>query len=90
MDRPPSQRARSAAALLPAAGLLLLMPPIITLFAGTARPFGIPLIVLYLFGVWAALVLGAAWLAQRLREPEASGESVASAPSPAADAPPPA
>ena len=63
---PPSPRAQSAAVVVPLAGLFLLMPPFITLFATQGRLGGIPLIVLYMFGVWAALVLLTAWLARRL------------------------
>ena len=66
MERPPSQRAQSAAVVVPFLGLFLLLPPLIDLFVGPQRPFGIPLIVLYVFGVWAALVMAAAWLAPRL------------------------
>lgn len=59
----PGERARDAAVLLPVLGLFLLMPPVIGLFALPLRVAGVPLIVLYLFGVWFALLLGAAWLA---------------------------
>lgn len=59
----PTERARDAAMLLPALGLFLLMPPVIGLFALPLRVAGVPLIVLYLFGVWFALVLGAALMA---------------------------
>lgn len=71
MDRAPSHRAKSAAVLLPLLGLFLLFPPFVTLFIGPARPFGIPLIVLYLFGVWAAVVLATALLVRRLQVPAA-------------------
>jgi hypothetical protein len=59
-------RARDAAALLPLLGLFLLMPPVITLFAGEADIAGIPLIVVYVFGIWLALVACAALLSRRL------------------------
>lgn len=51
-------------------GLWLLMPPAISLFVGPFSLFGIPALVLYLFGVWLALILGAALLARRLPRAE--------------------
>ena len=67
MERAPSHRARSAAVLVPLIGLFLLMPPFITVFTGPVRPWGIPLIVVYIFCVWVALVLVTALLVRRLR-----------------------
>jgi hypothetical protein len=68
-----SARARDAARLLPIFGLFLLMPPVISLFAVPADVAGVPLLVLYLFAVWLALVLGAALLG-RLLEPRTAPE----------------
>lgn len=62
-------RVRDAAALLPALAVLLLMPPVITLFTGPHTVGGVPLIVAYLFGVWLALIVAAALLARRLAPP---------------------
>lgn len=76
--RPASARLRDAAMLLPAIGTFLFLPPAITLFVGTGTLGGVPLIVLYLFGVWLVLIACAAVLARRLADP----------PPPAADAPP--
>jgi hypothetical protein len=59
-----AERARDAAALLPLAASILFLPPFILLFAVPVRVGGIPLIVVYTFVVWAALVL-AAWLLAR-------------------------
>jgi membrane protein implicated in regulation of membrane protease activity len=59
-------RLRDAAVVLPVLGAFLLMPPIIALFAGDADA-GVPRVVAYLFGVWLALIVAAAWLARRLR-----------------------
>ena len=73
-----SSKARDAAVALPLFGVLLLMPPVISLFAAPADPFGIPLIVLYLFGTWAGLIACAALLARRLgrtQPAEAAGDS---------------
>jgi hypothetical protein len=52
--------------VLPVFGLFLLMPPLISLFAAPAAFGGVPLIVLYLFAVWAGLIACAALLARRL------------------------
>jgi hypothetical protein len=65
MDQP-SPRAQNAAVLVPLVGLFLLMPPFISLFGAPVRLFGLPLIVLYMFGVWAALIALTWWLARRL------------------------
>ncbi|HMN20994.1 MAG TPA: hypothetical protein PKA16_06330 [Ottowia sp.] len=65
--------ASNAAVVLPLLGLFLLMPPVITLFARGTGFVGVPLIVLYVFGVWGALIAGAALLARRLG-PEPSAE----------------
>lgn len=62
-----SARARDAAIALPLLGLFLLMPPIIGLFAVPVDIAGVPLIVIYLFGVWLALVLAAALLGRALQ-----------------------
>jgi hypothetical protein len=66
----PPGRLRDAAVLLPLAGLLLLVPPVIPLFvADVVRPFGLPAIVAYVFGVWLGLIGCAALIARRLRPP---------------------
>ncbi len=64
-----ASRARDAAKLLPVLGVFLLMPPVITLFAMQADLGGVPLIVVYLFGVWLALIAAAALLARALAPP---------------------
>jgi hypothetical protein len=63
---PDPARITDAARLLPILGAFLLMPPLVTLFAVSADLGGVPLIVVYLFGVWLALIVCAAWLARRL------------------------
>lgn len=89
MERPLSQRVQSAAVVVPVLGLFLFMPPFVTLFAGPARAPGIPLIVAYIFGVWAVLLVATALLARRLGadEPPATPQSP-SQPPPASDADP--
>ncbi len=65
-----SPRARDAAAVLPLLGLFLLMPPVITLFVAAIDIAGVPLIVVYVFGVWLSLIVCAALLARRLAQPD--------------------
>lgn len=47
------------------AGLLLLNYPILSLFDRPATLFGLPLLHLYLFVVWLALIGAAAWIVER-------------------------
>lgn len=63
---PPPGRVRDAAVLLPLLGLVLLMPPVITLFVASVLVAGIPLVVVYLFCVWLGLIASTALLARRL------------------------
>ncbi len=52
------------AVLLPLAGLVLIMPPLVLIASNASTIFGIPSIVLYLFAVWFGLI-GSAFLLQR-------------------------
>jgi hypothetical protein len=65
-------RVQDAARLLPLVGVILLMPPVVSLFVADATVGGVPLIVVYLFCTWLALIGFAAWLARRLSPPERS------------------
>ena len=66
-------RARDLALIVPASGTIALMPPLIGLFARPdAGVFGIPLIVVYLFGLWLALIVMAMLVASRLRKTDES------------------
>ena len=47
------------------AGLLLLDHPLLSLFDRPLWPAGIPLLHLYLFVVWAGLVIAIAWIVER-------------------------
>jgi hypothetical protein len=62
-------KTRSLALLLPLLGLFLLMPPAVLAFGIPRTIGGVPLIVLYIFAVWAFLIVSAAWLARRLGAP---------------------
>ena len=66
---PDSQGARDAATVLPVVTSILLMPPVILIFAVPAALAGIPLILIYIFGVWAAVIAAAVLLARRLGRP---------------------
>lgn len=68
------QRVREAARLLPLAGLFLVLPPLITLFAVPVDVAGVPLLVLYFFAVWLGLVLAAALLGRALAVPAPPGD----------------
>ena len=48
-------------------GCLFLLPPLAGIFQLDLRLFGIPFTGLYLFGVWAALIIGCALLSRRLQ-----------------------
>lgn len=63
-------RYRDLAVLLPLAGGFLLMSPLIVAFNSVRLAFGLPVIVLYVFGVWLLLILGAIFLARHLAEDE--------------------
>ena len=65
-----------AATLLPIAAAVLFLPPFILVFAAPVLVAGIPLIVVYVFGAWAFVVL-CAWLVARhcTDEPDAVNTS---------------
>jgi hypothetical protein len=86
LDSPQTpQGALDAATVLPFVAAMLLAPPIILIFAVPVMLAGIPLILIYVFGVWAVIILSAALLARRLskaegifsedKPPEAGGQS---------------
>jgi hypothetical protein len=62
-----------------AAGFLLLVPPLVQLFNHEVRVAGVPQIVVYLFGVWAALIVGTVLLTRHLApdhaDPQDEGDS---------------
>lgn len=64
-----TSKAPDAAVVLPVFGMFLLLPPAISLFAAPVVIWGVPLIVLYVFGIWAGLIVCAALLARRLDSP---------------------
>lgn len=46
-------------------GLVCFMPPVLGIFSKPVAPFGLPLLYVWLFAVWAALILLAARAAER-------------------------
>ncbi|MCF6273274.1 MAG: hypothetical protein L3J37_08815 [Rhodobacteraceae bacterium] len=60
------RKLRDSAVLLPVLGAFLLVSPLITIFTGAGTLFGLPLIFIYIFGVWLGLVLAARAMARRL------------------------
>lgn len=74
MRRPGSMSERSIALLLLA--VLAFVPPFLAVFDRPVRPFGVPLLYLYLFVAWAAIVGLIALVAERGgRGPPERGES---------------
>jgi hypothetical protein len=61
-------RDRSVALLL--VGIVFLMPPMVRIGLIDVTVFGLPFALVYLFGVWGFLVIGAALLARPLRDSE--------------------
>ena len=54
-------------------GLLLVLPPVAGIFHLDAKIRGVPLTLIYLFVVWALLIVGARWLAPRLGAEDGAG-----------------
>ena len=65
------QGLRDAATLLPVTAAILLLPPFILVFAASVQIAGVPLIVVYLFGIWAVIVFCAWLLARNLAKADA-------------------
>ncbi len=65
--------------LLTIMGLIVIVPPVVTLFNHDATFLGMPQIVVYLFSVWLLLILGTVALTHflapdRTRQDEEGGE----------------
>jgi hypothetical protein len=65
-EEPDRQGLRDAATILPFAAAALLAPPLIWIFAGPAAPGRVPPIILYIFGIWAVIILATFVLARRI------------------------
>jgi hypothetical protein len=62
------RKIRDRALILPLVGLLLLTPPLANIFELDARLNGVPIVLVYVFAVWAGLVAGAILLSRGLRD----------------------
>lgn len=65
------RKARETAVMLPLLGLLLIIPPIVEIFAVDDTLFGVPVLAAYIFAAWAGMI-GAAFLLSRAlsRQPD--------------------
>lgn len=70
-----TRNVRDAAAILPVAAIFLLLPPVILIFSAPVLIAGIPLIVLYVYGVWACLILIALLVALRVEDADGDGKN---------------
>lgn len=70
------QRLTDRALAIPLAGFVLLMPPLLPLFARPVSVLGVPLLVVYVFGVWLLLILAGRWAARALRAAADASETV--------------
>ncbi|MEM6972763.1 MAG: hypothetical protein AAF577_08155 [Pseudomonadota bacterium] len=61
------RRARDAAMALPLLGILLLASPLTGAFGVEGTLIGVPVVVVYVFVTWAALIWGAWRIGRRLR-----------------------
>lgn len=67
------QGARDVATLLPVVTAILLLPPIVLIFSVPRLVAGIPMIVVYFFGVWFLAVIAALLTARRLPRQRTQG-----------------
>ena len=84
------RKTRDRAIVLPLVGLILLTPPGIGIFQLDGAIAGVPVVLVYLFTVWALLIAGAAALSRRLRSApgrrlDAAGPGARPGPTEAAD-----
>ncbi|MDW3205938.1 MAG: hypothetical protein R8L07_10400 [Alphaproteobacteria bacterium] len=64
------RKARDIAVVIPVVCTFLIMPPLIHIASGAGSIFGIPAVVVYLFGIWIAAVALTAWNSRRLDTPD--------------------
>ena len=65
-----SRKARDRSIILLLVGLLLLVSPVAAIFRIDSHILGLPVTVLYIFIVWAFLIVAGAVIAQRLQDTE--------------------
>ena len=76
------RKLRDRSLVLLVIGVLMLMPPIASIFHLDQKIDGLPITLVYLFVVWALLILGARLLAPHLPTGEADAAPVAGADAP--------
>jgi fatty acid desaturase len=64
------RRRQDVALMLPILGIVLLASPIAAIFLGGGLVFGLPVPILYIFGVWIFLILLARRMARHLSDDE--------------------
>ena len=62
-----ARKIRDRSLVLLLIGMVLLMPPVAPLFHVDSKLFGLPATLIYLFALWAVLILGARLLAKPLQ-----------------------
>ena len=70
-----NRKTRDRALILVLVGLALLMPPLAPIFHVDGKLFSLPVTLIYLFAVWAALIFCAARLARPLQATDEDGDS---------------
>jgi len=83
----PAER-EDVAFLVPFLGVVLLLPPLLNLFEDLRTPYGVPVEVLYLFGVWLLIIAAAVLLSRRRPFRETTPAAEADQPSRPAPSPP--
>lgn len=63
-----SRRLRDAAWFLPIVGMFLFLTPIPFIFSGDIQIFGAPLLFVFIYGAWLALILVSRYLVRRIGE----------------------
>lgn len=66
LSRSARRKARDLAALIPIGCVFLIMPPMVHASVGAGLILGIPVNVIYVFGVWLAVIVLTFWNARRL------------------------
>ncbi len=75
MAAPQPEKLRHLAVCLPLLGLFLLMPPTLLVFGIEMTLADVPLIVIYIFGVWGGLIAAAAALSRYLTPRSETGSA---------------
>lgn len=70
-----NRKTRDRAFIVLLLGIVLLMPPLAGIFQIDARIYGIPATLLYLFVVWACLIIATAVLARALMNSDTPPET---------------